>query len=131
MTARPWFHLGLTLLASLAGAASCRDAAGARRRVEDVFLLSGELAPVRSVSLVAPRGDALQIRWMVDDGADVKEGDRVIEFDSARLVQNIEELRLKVRQAQNDRESRERAVVAEADGKRVATEKAEVEAEKA
>src|SRR6185436_17314491 len=143
MTVRPGFRLGLTLLALFAGGASCRNAAGfgsraaageavaGRRLVEDVFLLSGELAAVRSVSLVAPRGEALQIRWMVDDGADVKEGDRVIEFDSSRLVQNIEELRLKVRQAQNDRESRERAVVAEADGKRVAVEKAQVEAEKA
>jgi HlyD family secretion protein len=143
MTVRPGFRLGLTLLALFAGGASCRNAAGfasraaageavaGRRLVEDVFLLSGELAAVRSVSIVAPRGEALQIRWMVDDGADVKEGDRVIEFDSSRLVQNIEELRLKVRQAQNDRESRERAVVAEADGKRVAVEKAEVEAEKA
>lgn len=143
MTGWSRFRLGLSLLASLAGGASCQSAAGsgsraaggeavaARRLVEDVFLLSGELAAVRSASIVAPRGDALQIRWMVEDGADVKEGERVIEFDSARLIQTIEELRLKVRQAENERESRERAVVAEADGKRVAVEKAEVEAEKA
>ena len=76
MRGRPGLPLGLTLLAMLAGGASCRNAAGfgrraaageavvARRPVEDVFLLSGELAAVRSVSIVAPRGDALQIRWM-------------------------------------------------------------------
>jgi HlyD family secretion protein len=143
MSERPGLRLGLVLLASLVAGVSCDTAAGsggrasggeavvARRHVEDVFLLSGELAAVRSASIVAPRGDALQIRWMVDDGSDVKEGDGVIEFDSARLIQNIEELRLKVRRAENERESRERAVVAEADGKRVAVEKADVEAEKA
>jgi len=136
-------RLGLTLLASVAGGISCQTAAGSsrtdssheavvgRRSVEDVFLLSGELAAVRSASIVTPRGDRLQIRWMAEDGSDVKEGERVIEFDSARLIQAIEELRLKVRQAENERESRERAVVAEADGKRVAVEKAAVEAEKA
>jgi HlyD family secretion protein len=131
------------LLASLAGATACQTAAGStgrgsgadavvtRRSVEDVFLLSGELAAVRQASIVAPRGEALQIRWMAEDGTDVKEGERVIEFDAARLIQSIEELRLKVRQAENERESRGRAVVAEADTKRVAVEKADVEAKKA
>jgi len=143
MTGSRCFGLGLIVLASLAGGTSCQTAAGsshpdsrreavvARRSVEDVFLLSGELAAVRSASIVTPRGERLQIRWMAEDGSDVKEGERVIEFDAARLIQSIEELRLKLRQAANERESRERAVVAEADGKRVAVEKAEVEAEKA
>jgi len=143
MTGRPGSRLGLILLASLAGGSSCQTASGSsrndaggeavvsRRSVEDVFLLSGELAAVRQASIVAPRGEALQIRWMAEDGTDVKEGERVIEFDAARLIQSIEELRLKLRQAENERESRARAVVAEADGKRVAVEKADVEAEKA
>ncbi len=86
---------------------------------------------VRSSSIVSPRGDELQIRWMVEDGTDVKEGDRVIEFDPARLIQNIEEQRLRLRQAENARESQERTLVAEGDRKRVAVDKAEVEAEKA
>jgi hypothetical protein len=100
--------------------------------VEDVFLLSGDLRSVRSVSLNTPRGEGeLQIRWMVDDGSEVKEGDRLVEFDAARLIQTIEERRLKLRQAENDRESRERSAAAEAERKRVAVDKAEVEAEKA
>jgi HlyD family secretion protein len=143
MTGWPGIPLGLFLLATLAGGTSCRTAAGSgtddagrevvvtRRPVEDVFLLSGELSAVRQASIVAPRGEALQIRWMAEDGTDVKEGERVIEFDAARLIQSIEELRLKVRQAENERESRARAVVAEADGKRVAVDKADVEAKKA
>ena len=101
--------------------------------VEDVFLLAGELRSVRSVSVNTPRSESweLQIRWMVEDGSDVKEGDRLVEFDAARLIQAIEERRLKLRQAENDRESRERSAAAETERKRVAVEKAEVEAEKA
>ena len=63
---------------------------------------------MRSFSLVTPRGGEreMQIRWMVDDGSEVKEGERLVEFDAARLIQTIEERRLKLRQAENDRESR-------------------------
>jgi HlyD family secretion protein len=103
-----------------------------RKPVEDVFLLTGELRSVRSVSVVTPRGEGeLQIRWMVEDGSEVQEGERLVEFDAARLIQTIEERRLKLRQAENDRESRERSAAAEAERKRVAVDKAEIEAEKA
>jgi multidrug resistance efflux pump len=125
-------------------AAACRSAAGsnggavpadgraARRPLEDVFLLTGELRAIRSASIVAPRGEGpLQIRWMIEDGTDVGEGDRVVEFDAARLIQTIEERRLRLRQAENERESRERTLAAEGDRKKVAVDKAEVEAEKA
>ena len=103
------------------------------KAVEDVFLLSGELRAVRSFPLTTPRGGEreMQIRWMVDDGAEVKEGERIVEFDAARLIQTIEERRLKLRQAQNERESRERSAAAEGERKRVAVDKAEVEADKA
>jgi multidrug resistance efflux pump len=134
----------LALAASWAGAASCRSAVGAgngnapaveavatRRPVEDVFLLTGELRAVRSSSIVTPRGDNLQIRWMVEDGTEVKEGERVVEFDSSRLIQRIEEQRLRLRQAETAREDQERTVVADGDRKRVAVEKAEIELEKA
>ena len=144
MLGRSAAGLALALLASWAGGISCRGAAGAsagpssgeapavRRPVEDAFLLTGELRAVRSVSIVTPRGEGeLQIRWMVDDGTDIGEGDRVVEFDAARLIQNIEERRLKLRQAENELESRDRTLQAEGDRKRVAVDKAEVEAEKA
>jgi multidrug resistance efflux pump len=103
------------------------------KAVEDVFLLTGELRAVRSFTLATPRGGEreLQIRWMVDDGAEVKRGDRLVEFDAARLIQTIEERRLKLRQAENDREGRERSATAESERKRVAVDKAEVEADKA
>ncbi|MFN8096242.1 MAG: HlyD family efflux transporter periplasmic adaptor subunit [Vicinamibacteria bacterium] len=133
----------LVAAALVAAAAGCgRVAAGAppgrgearvvTRAVEDVFLLSGELRSVRSVSLITPRGEGeLQIRWMADDGAEIPAGGRVAEFDASRLIQTIEERRLRLRQAENDRESRERQAAAETERKRVAVEKADVESEKA
>ena len=103
-----------------------------RRSVEDVFLMTGELRAVRAVSVVAPRSEGpLQIRWMADDGAEVAAGERVLELDASRVIQNIEERRLRLRQAENERESRERTLAAEGDRKKVAVDKAEIEAEKA
>jgi len=128
--------------AGLVGSRCSRAASGATaatgetrvvtKAVEDVFLLTGELRAERSESLVTPRGEGeLQIRWMAEDGAEVKAGERVIELDPTRLVQTIEERRLRLRQAEIDRESKERSAEAERERKRVAVEKAEVEAEKA
>src|SRR5438132_13320309 len=99
MTVRPGSHLGLMLLASLAGATACQTAAGStgrdsgadavvtRRSVEDVFLLSGELAAVRQASIVAPRGEALRSeerrvgkecrsRWSPEDEKKVQQEER-------------------------------------------------------
>jgi multidrug resistance efflux pump len=138
------FGCALALAALAAGAAACRSASGGsasatageavviRRPVEDVFLLTGELLAVHAEAVSSPRSDGeLQIRWLKEDGSEVKRGEQVVAFDSARLIQNIEEKRLRVRQAENERESQERTLVAEGDRKRVAVEKAEVESEKA
>jgi HlyD family secretion protein len=130
--------VGLVAPAALALlAAACRKTDGGdprvvRKPVEDVFLLTGELRAVVAESLVTPRGEGeLQIRWMAEDGAEVKQGERLVELDPTRTLQSIEERRLRLRQAEIDVESRERQASAETDRKRVAVEKAEVEAEKA
>lgn len=103
-----------------------------RRSLEDVFILSGELRAVRSLSVVTPRTDGpVQIQWLAEDGTEVEEGGRLVEFDSSNLIQTMEERRLRLQQAVIDRESKERNAAAEAEKKRVAVEKAEVEAEKA
>ena len=98
--------------------------------VEDVFLLSGELRAVRSVSLTAPRsegGGRLQVRWLAEDGAEVKAGERVAEFDPTSLIQRLEERRLRLRQAELNRESLESSTAAEAERRRAAVDKAEIE----
>lgn len=117
---------------SRAASPFAREARAERKAVEDVFLLTGELQAVRSQSIVSPRGGGeMQIRWMVEDGAEVSEGDRLVELDSSRLVQTIEERRSRLQQAVIDRESKQRNALAEADRKKAAVDKAEIEAEKA
>ncbi len=101
---------------------------------EDVFLLTGELHAIEAVTISTPRvrgGGDMQIRWLAEDGRDVKAGDRLVDFDSSRVLEGLEEKRLRLRQAQNEREAKEHSLLAEADGKRAAVDKAEVEAEKA
>jgi multidrug resistance efflux pump len=108
------------------------EAAARRADVEDVFLLSGELEAVHSTSIVTPRSQGeLQIRWMAEDGSIVREGDKVVEFDASRLIQGMEERRLKMRQAEIDLEGKARTAAAETERKRVAVEKAAVERDKA
>ncbi len=123
-------------LASAGCASHANEAADETRAVtkavEDVFLLTGETSAVVSDSLVIPRADGdLQIRWLAEDGTDVQRGERLVELDPTRIVQAIEDRRLRLRQAEIDVESRERQATAESDRKRVAFEKAELEAEKA
>jgi HlyD family secretion protein len=115
-----------------ASAGSSRDEVGVGAKpVEDVFLLSGELRAVRSASLVAPRGEGmLQLRWLADDGSEVKAGASVAEVDPTSLLQRLEERRLRLRQAELSRESLELSAKAEADKRRAAVEKAEVEERK-
>jgi multidrug efflux pump subunit AcrA (membrane-fusion protein) len=117
--------------ASASAGGSRAEVRVALKPVEDVFLLGGELRAVRSVSLTTPRAEGrLQVRWLAEDGADVKQGERVAEFDPTSLIQRLEERRLRLRQAELNRESLERSSAAEAERRRAAVEKAEIEDQK-
>ena len=101
--------------------------------LEDVFLLTGELKAVRSDDIAVPRTENVQVQitWLADDGADVAEGDRVVEFEATSAQATLEERRAKQRQAEIERETRERALEAEREQKHAAVDKARVEADKA
>jgi HlyD family secretion protein len=60
----------------------------------------------------------------------VKQGERVAELDPTNLIQRLEERRLRLRQAELSRESLQSSSAAEADRRRAAVEKAEIEDEK-
>jgi len=104
--------LALVLLTALAlacaGSGARRDAAASglavrRGTLRDRVLLTGELAAERSAELGAPRTREfeLQIRWLAEDGAVVREGDRIVEFDNSRFSSEIEEKRLAAADAAN------------------------------
>ncbi|HEX7842201.1 MAG TPA: hypothetical protein VF469_32235, partial [Kofleriaceae bacterium] len=99
---------------SVIGCAACREsvrpAAGEPTRtavvrrgdIVDRQLLTGELRAASSVGLTVPRTDSwqLQIRWLADDGAQIKAGDKVIELDNSAFTAQLEEKHLAVLEAE-------------------------------
>jgi HlyD family secretion protein len=126
--------------AAASAQAASRDAVPTvtRGTLERRVLLTGELKAVKAVDIVVPRTPAWQIpiRYMADDGAEVKEGQKVVEFDRQSFAATIDEKRLAAlraasdlrrQQAQNQLDlAGKRQAVAE---RRVAMEKAQIDAE--
>lgn len=67
-------------------------------------LLTGELAAVRSVDLFVPETPLweLQLRFLEEDGAFVKAGDRVAEFDGTSLLTDLEQRRIGALEAETE-----------------------------
>ncbi|MEZ4401299.1 MAG: HlyD family efflux transporter periplasmic adaptor subunit [Kofleriaceae bacterium] len=124
---------GVVVAAALAvGAGACdraraggaRGADGPRRArvttgdLAPRVLLTGELVATSAEVLTTPRTDSWQlaIRWMAEDGAVVKAGDRVLEFDNSAFTSQLEQKKLQVRQAEMDlRSTRDVTAVSLAD----------------
>jgi len=82
------------------------DLTVSRGRFEDRFLLTGQLIAVNADNLVVPRIPSWQttIRWLEAEGALVKAGQKVVEFDTGSFAQDLGEKRLAWEQAQSDLE---------------------------
>jgi multidrug resistance efflux pump len=78
-----------------------------RGELEDRMVLTGELEATTSENLIVPRTPnwTLQISWIADEGALVKKGDRVVEFDTAALSNTLEEKRISVQRAESELQS--------------------------
>ncbi|HEX3475431.1 MAG TPA: HlyD family efflux transporter periplasmic adaptor subunit [Kofleriaceae bacterium] len=74
----------------------------ARGTIADRQLMTGELHAVSSVALTTPRTESWQlaIRWLAEDGAQVKAGDRVVELDNSAFTAQLEEKRLGLLEAE-------------------------------
>jgi len=105
--------LGLGIVAACSGAKADRppldespvSEAGARRGdFETHLLLTGALEAVRSTQLTAPNvpSSELQIRWMAEDGAFVRAGERVLEFENDSFAGRIEDLKLTRRKEEKE-----------------------------
>jgi multidrug resistance efflux pump len=75
-----------------------------RGRFEDRFLLTGQLVAVNADYLFVPRIPSWQttIRWLEAEGAVVKAGQKLVEFDTATFAQDFGEKRLVADQARSD-----------------------------
>ncbi len=87
-------------VAGCAGAAEGDRGAGAdltvrRGGLRPRLLLTGELAAERAVELKVPRTPSwqVQVRWMAEDGAIVRAGDRVVELDNSSFTGELEQKR--------------------------------------
>ena len=66
-------------------------------------LLTGELVAENAIELSTPNANIwpVPIRWLAEDGIEVKAGDTVVEFDSTQISSNLENLESQVVEARN------------------------------
>lgn len=85
-----------------AGAPAVRTAKVVKRDVVDRVLLTGELKAASAIDLAVPRTDSwqLSIRWLVEDGTQVKAGDKLVEFDNSAFTKELEQKKLNLLEAE-------------------------------
>jgi multidrug resistance efflux pump len=100
---------------------------------ESYLLLTGTLEAVRSTQLTAPNVpiSELQIRWMEEDGAFVRAGQKVLEFENATFAGEIEDKKLTRRKEEKELQRLVAQSRADAAEKAFAVQTKEVELEKA
>ena len=102
------------------------------------LLLTGEIDAVSAAELRVPRlpMGRVTVRWLIDDGASVKAGDKLAELDNANFVAQVRERTLTVSQSetelkrqqwQNELDAGDRQL--EVDRKRTALRRAEIDAD--
>lgn len=115
-----------------------RTATVTRGDLNDRVLLTGDLRAPSSVDLTSPRTETwmIAIRWLAKDGADVKAGERVLEFDNTAVTSTLEQKKLQLIEAEMAYRSAKDLSAIETENKknaldqhRVAFEKARVKAD--
>src|SRR2546423_5035703 len=96
-------------------------------------VLTGELRAGRGDDLVVPRLPQWQtsIKWMTIDGAQVKQGERVVELDNSVFATNLDAKRQAVAQAQQELQQKDAEWYADTLQKRIDAEKKRAEYDKA
>lgn len=132
---------GLVALAACHGAAAkqsshdevARTGVVTRGDLADRVVLTGDLKSTSSVDLKAPRSDTWQIaiRWIAKEGAEVKKGDRVLEFDNSAVTAQLEQKRLALLEAEMGFRSARDLTAIETETKKNALEQHRVALEKA
>ncbi len=95
-------------------------------------LLTGELVAEEAELLVVPNANVwpVTIRWLAEDGTEVEEGERVVEFDNSQLTSNLEQMRAQAIEAVSQLESLEARAAAEEATAAFEVERRRAEAEK-
>jgi hypothetical protein len=96
-------------------------------------ILTGELRAGRGDDLVVPRLPQWQtsIKWLTTDGAQVKQGERVVELDNSVFATNLDAKRQAVAQAQQELQQKDAEWYADTLRKQIDAEKRRAEYDKA
>ena len=118
-----WMLLSVLSLACSGSRGAEVDASGSGSRLEVTrgdlvtrLLLTGELVAEDAETLVVPNANIwpMQIRWLAEDGVEVAEGDRLVEFDNSQLASSLEEMHTRVIEAANRLDSLQAQAASEA-----------------
>ena len=131
-------RLALLLAASCGSGAAAAPAPPDELRVTrgdlaERVLLTGQLVAERAERSIVPmtRIWQLSIRWLAEDGAAARAGDRVVEFDNSVFVGELAEKRLKLKQALLDLAAQRAAAAAATADKELALAREKLLLEKA
>lgn len=96
-------------------------------------LLTGSLEAVSGHPIVVPRvpGWRVPVRWLLDDGALVKKGDRIVELDTTEAIGDLEQKRIALDRSVSELKQKEAEVVVTRADREFAVERTRVELEKA
>jgi HlyD family secretion protein len=110
-----------------------RTAKVVRRDVSDRVLLTGSLHAASAIDLQVPRTDSWQIslRWIAEDGTQVKAGDRIIEYDNSAVTKELEQEKLTLIEAEMSLKSAEALAQISAAQKKTELDQAKIALEKA
>lgn len=96
-------------------------------------VLTGELTAARGDDVTVPRLPSWQtsIKWLAEDGSEVKKGERVVELDNSAFASNLDSKRQSVAQAQQEMQQKEAEWLADTLQKRLDVETKKSEFDKA
>src|SRR5438105_3511269 len=115
------------------GAPAAEDLRVRRGAFRGDVVLTGELRAGRGDDLVVPRLPQWQtsIKWLTTDGAQVKQGERVVELDNSVFATNLDAKRQAVAQAQQELQQKDAEWYADTLRKQIDAEKKRAEYDKA
>lgn len=104
-----------------------------RGALRQVLLLSGELKAVSSakISVPASRQRDPVIRWMIEEGEPVQEGDRMVELDTSQIATQLDDRQIELEEAINELNSKEAEVAGEVAQKQFEVDQARINLRKA
>ena len=104
-----------------------------RGALRQLLLLEGSLRAVVGVQVIVPKTSSREvtIRWLAEDGAAVRQGDRLVELDTSVIASQLDDKLTARLQAINELAAKRAEVLGEAEVKSFAAARARVALEKA